>query len=151
MDPFTISTGVLACISISLQALVGLKQLKANVDGGSIGSALIDVLASDISGLRQVLQFMEEAYQDIEDDWALTETGHAAIHWRDLRQCLNDQHWVLSDFVEMLFDLNKKVKIHAPSRMKSRLQSAAVRFVLVRQQVQAYMDAFQVSLEVLIL
>jgi hypothetical protein len=151
MDPFTIPTGVLACISICLQVLVGLKQLKANVDGGSIGSASIDVLASDISALRQVLQSMEEAYQDVEDGWAGRETAHTAPHWRDLRQCLNDVHRVLSDFVVMLFDLNKKVKTLAPSRMESRLQSAAVRFVLVGQQVQAYRDAFQVSLEVLIL
>jgi hypothetical protein len=151
MDPFTISTGVLACISISIKLLVGLKQLKANVGGGSIGSASIDVLADDISGLRQVLQSMENAFQDVEDERALGEKGHLGTHWRDLRRCLNDEHGILSDFDEMLFDLNKKVKVLAPSRMKSRLQSAAARFVLVGQQVQAYKGAFRVSLDVLLL
>jgi len=151
MDPFTISTGVLACISISLKVLVGLKQLKANVGGESIGSASIDVLSADISGLRKVLQSMEDAFQDTNDEQAVRETGHRGAHWRSLRRCLNDGHWVLSDFDEMLFDLSKKVKVLDPSRMKSRLQSAAARFVLLGQQLQAYKDAFRVSLEVIAL
>ena len=152
MDPLTISTGVLACISISLKVLVGLKQLKANVGvgGGTIGGASIEVLAGDISGLRMVLQRMEEAFQDadeVDEADAPRETGERGAHRRDLRRCLSDGYRVLSDFDLMVLDLNKRVKVHALSRLQSRLASAAARFLLVGQQVRAWKTVFQISLE----
>lgn len=148
MEPFSISTGVLAFISVSVKILVGLKQFKANFKEASTS---INALISDISGLRRVLQAMEETFQGIDDEQAVRETGHIGTHWQNLQECLNDGHEALTDFDAMLLELNRSVKVLDETRRKLRIQSSATRIAMFRQQVRAYRDTLQMSLQAIIL
>ncbi|GAB1321001.1 aldehyde dehydrogenase 3, member A2 [Madurella fahalii] len=148
MDPFSISTGVLAFTSVSIKVLMGLKQFKDSVKEANTS---INALISDISGLRRVLHSMEETFQDIEDEQVLRQTGHIGTHWQNLHQCLNDGHNALSEFDTMLVELNKSVKVLDEARREIRIQSAATRIALFRQQVQAYKDTLQMCLQTIIL
>lgn len=148
MDPFSISTGVLAFTSVSIKVLMGLKQFR---DSAKEAHTSINALIGDISGLRRVLQSMEETFQDMEDEQVLQQTGNIGTHWQNLLQCLNDGHDALSEFDTMLVELNKSVKILDEARRKLRIQSAATRIALFRQQVQAYKDTLQMCLQTIIL
>ncbi|RYP90411.1 hypothetical protein DL770_003443 [Monosporascus sp. CRB-9-2] len=148
MDPLTISTAVLAFLSISIKVCVGLKQLKNEAKDAGI---TINALVTDIGGLRHVLQSMEKTFQDVDDDQVLKETGHIGSHWQNLNQCLNDGHAALTEFDEMLLELNKSVRVLDQARRQLRLQTAATRITQFRQQVQAYKDTLQLSLQTIIL
>ncbi|KAK4235593.1 hypothetical protein C8A03DRAFT_36541 [Achaetomium macrosporum] len=148
MDPLSISTAVLAFLSVSIKVCVGLKQLKNEAkDAGTT----IHALVTDIGGLRRVLQSMEDTFQDIDDDQVLRETGYIGSHWRNLNQCLNDGYMALTEFDEMLLELNKTVRVLDQARRQLRLQSAATRIAQFRQQIQAYKDTLQLSLQTIIL
>ncbi|KAK4455319.1 hypothetical protein QBC34DRAFT_66989 [Podospora aff. communis PSN243] len=148
MDPFSISTGVLAFTSVSIKVLMGLKQFRDSVKEASTS---INALISDISALRRVLLSMEETFQDTEDEQVLQQTGHIGTHWQNLHQCLSDGHDALSEFDAMLVDLNKSVRVLDETRRELRIQSAASRIALFRQQVQAYKDTLQMCLQAIIL
>jgi hypothetical protein len=148
MDPLSISTAVLAFLSVSIKVCVGLKQLKNEAkDAGTT----IHALVTDIGGLRRVLQSMEDTFQDIDDDQVLRETGYIGSHWQNLNHCLNDGYVTLTEFDEMLLELNKSVKVLDQARRQLRLQSAATRIAQFRQQIQAYKDTLQLSLQTIVL
>lgn len=148
MDPLTISTAVLAFLSAAIKVCVGLKQLK---DEAKDAGTVIHALVTDIGGLRRVLQSMEDTFQEIDDEQVLKETGHIGSHWQNLNQCLNDGYVTLTEFDEMLLELNKTVKVLDQARRQLRLQSAAARIAQFRQQIQAYKDTLQLSLQTIIL
>jgi hypothetical protein len=148
MDPFTISTGVLAFISVPVKVLVGLRQFKDSVKEAT---ASINALISDISALRHVLQSMEETFYSLDDEQALSETGLIGTHWQNLRQCLIDGHEALTEFDNTLLELNKSVKVLDETRRKLRVQSAVAQITMFRQQIQAYKDTLQASLQAVIL
>lgn len=148
MDPLSISTAVLAFLSVAIKVCIGLKQFK---DIAKEASTTINAIVSDIKGLRGVLQSMEDTFQDLDDAQVLKETGHIGTHWRNLHQCLNDGHLSLLDFDLLLLELNKSVTLLDQARRQVRIQSAAVKIAQFRQQIQAYKDTLQLSLQTTIL
>jgi len=148
MDPLTISTAVLAFLSVSIKVCVGLKQFK---DGAKEASTTINALISDITGLRRVLQSMEDTFQDLDDEQVLKETGHIGMHWRNLNQCLVDGYIALTDFDDLMQEVKKTVKVLDESRRHLRVQAAASKIAQFRQQIQAYKDTLQLSLQTIIL
>lgn len=148
MDPLSISTAVLAFLSVSIKVCVGLRQFRGAASDASI---TINALLGDLAGLRKVLESMEETFQEVDDAAVVNQTGHIGSHWRNLAEALNDGHVALTDFDELLQSLNKQVKILDESRRHIRVQSAATKIALFRQQIQAYKDTLQLSLQTIIL
>lgn len=62
MELFGIATDVLAFLSISVKVLVGLRQFKDTTKDATTSK---NALIIDISGLRRVLQSMEETFQEL--------------------------------------------------------------------------------------
>ncbi len=150
MDPLTVSTAVLAFLSVSIKVCVGLRQFR----GGAVeADTTINALMGDLGALRRVLESMETTFAEagVDDDAVVRQTGHIGSHWRSLADALNDGHAALADFDELLQALNKQVRVLDEPRRKLRVQSAATKIALFRQQIQAYKDTLQLSLQTIIL
>ncbi|KAK3896726.1 hypothetical protein C8A05DRAFT_39724, partial [Staphylotrichum tortipilum] len=150
MDPLTISTAVLAFLSVSIKVCVGLRQFRG---GAAEADTTINALIGDLGALRRVLESMEASFAEagVDDEAVVRQTGHMGSHWRSLADALNDGHAALADFDELLQALNKQVRVLDEPRRRLRVQSAATKIALFRQQIQAYKDTLQLSLQTIIL
>ena len=103
----------------------------------------------DLSALRQVLQSMEETFDQLDfDDIA---NGQVESHRQNLLTSLRDGHIPLEQMEGLLQNCNKEVAILDRARRAIRMNQVTDSIAELRQQIQSYKDMLQLSLQTLIL
>jgi hypothetical protein len=105
-------------------------------------------MLNDMKGLRDVLQSMEDTFDELE---VQPSSGHIGIHWKNLLRSLQDGRSTLEQLEELLTTINKQVTFLDSARREVRVKSAVEQIANFRQQVQTYKDAMQLSLQTIIL
>jgi CHASE3 domain sensor protein len=145
MDPFSISLGVITLVTLASKAAIELKKLRQN----ATESTTITAMLADIKALRAVLQSIEEGFEELDGSAPLT--GHIGSHWSALRETLSDGCDSMNQLRELLVDVNKEVKYLDSIRRGRRMKEANDKITLYRQEIQAYKDTLQLSLQSVIL
>jgi hypothetical protein len=148
MDPTTISTAVLALLSASLKVCARPQGFRSGV--AEAGTS-VNALLSDLGGLRNALESMEVTSYEVDDTAVVKQGGQVGVFCRDLIAALDDGCVGLAEFDELLLRLNKEVRGLKEPQRHVRVQAAAAKMALFRQQIQAYTDTLQLSLQAIIL
>lgn len=142
MDPFSITVGVISLVAISSKVCVELKKLRA---GCNEASTNINAMLADLKALRTVLDSIEEGFEELDSRTPLT--GFIGTHWAALKTTLGDGCDSMDRLRVLLVHVNKDVKFLDSTRRVLRLKEANDQIAIYRQEVQAYKDALQLSLQ----
>jgi hypothetical protein len=147
-DPFSITAGAVALLQVCLKVSLELKRFR---NGASEAKTIATAMLTDVKGLRDVLQSMEDTFEDIQSQQGSQPTGHIGTHWKNLLRSLHDGCAALHELEELLGGINKDVPVLDASRRQIRLKTASEQITSFRQQVQTYRDGLQLSLQTIIL
>jgi len=145
-EPLSITTGVVTLLGVCLNVGVELKKFRNAA--GEVRTTVTAML-TDVKMLRSVLETMEDTFEEF--DTAPPLTGHIGTHWRNLNLSLGDASDSLTKLEKLLVDVNRDVKVLDAARKQIRLKAATEQIAIYRQQVQAYRDAMQFSLQTITL
>jgi hypothetical protein len=137
-----ITTGVFSLLGICYKTTIELKRLR---NGAIESRGVVTAMLGDILALRGVLQSMEESFDDLDSGPELT--GTLGNHWRDLGTSLQEGFERVAKLETLLVDVNKDVSILDGTRRHLRLKDATDQIVTYRQEIQAYKDMLQLSLQ----
>lgn len=146
MDPFSITVGVISLVAISSRVGVELKKLR---NGGNEATNNINAMLADLKALKVVLESIEEGFEELDSRTPLT--GFIGTHWTALRTTLDDGCDSMDRLRTLLVHVNKDVRFLDSTRRAIRLKEANDQIAVYRQEIQAYKDAFQLSLQAVIL
>jgi hypothetical protein len=142
IEPLSITTGVCTLIGVCLNVGIELKRFRN--EAGEVRTTITAMLA-DVKTLRSVLATMEETFEELDNEPPLT--GHIATHWGNLNMSLGDASVSLRKLEMLLVHVNRDVKFLDTSRKTIRMKAAAQQIANQRQEVQAYRDCLQLSLQ----
>ena len=145
MDPLSITTSVATLLGACLKVSVALRKFRAEA---TEARTTVTAMLADVRLLRRVLQSMEETFEDLDNE--RPHMGHIGAHWRDLSTSLADGGRCLGRLDALLAEVNKDVVILDSTRRQLRLNAASGSIAGYRQEVQAYKDALQLSLETIL-
>ncbi|ODA82647.1 hypothetical protein RJ55_01155 [Drechmeria coniospora] len=143
MDPFSITTGVVGLLTVCFKVGVELKKLRQGAK--EVGTTVTAMLA-DVNSLRVVLISIEESFEELDATGPPT-TGHIGLHLAHIRRSLSDGGNSLSKVERLLVEVNREVAVLDAARRHLRLKNASDQLMTYRQEVQAYKDALQLSLQ----
>lgn len=123
-------------------------ELKRFRQGAAEAHTTVTALLSDVKGLRDILQSMEDTFEEFVSQ---PSTGHIGTHWKNLSRTLQDGQITLEKFGDLLKEVNKDVAFLDSARRQLRVKGAAEQIANFRQQIQTYKDALQLSLQTIIL
>jgi hypothetical protein len=141
MEPFSISTGVISLLCAVLKVSVELKKLKS---GATDGKSTVTAMLSDAKALRTVLEAIETSFEELDSTPLLM--GNIATHLANLRVVLEDGSDRFTTVETLLIDIKKDVSLMDSTQRKLKLRTAEEQLVVLRQEIQAYKDALQLSL-----
>ncbi|ORY12913.1 hypothetical protein BCR34DRAFT_600219 [Clohesyomyces aquaticus] len=142
MDPFSITLGVVTLVTVASKVGIELKRLR---NGAHEASTSINAMLADLKALKIVLESIEEGFEDLDGRAPLT--GYIGAHWSALKTSLSDGCDSLDKLRAFLELTNKEVQLLDPIRRVIRLKEANEQIVTYRQEIQAYKDALQLSLQ----
>jgi predicted nucleic acid-binding Zn-ribbon protein len=145
VEPLTIVASATSLLGICSKVAVELKRFR---HGAAEARTYVTAMLNDMKGLRDVLQSMEDTFDELE---VQPPSGHIGIHWKNLLRSLQDGRSTLEQLEELLTTINKQVTFLDSARREVRVKSAVEQIVNFRQQVQTYKDAMQLSLQTIIL
>ncbi|KAK5991223.1 GTP-binding protein rhoA [Cladobotryum mycophilum] len=143
MDPLSITTGVVTLLGVCLKVGVELKRLRM---GAKEVNTTVTAMLTDVNSLRTVLIAIEESFEELDTAGPPT-TGHIGVHLVHIRRSLTDGGKSLGKVEKLLTEVNREVGFLDSTRRHLRLKDAADMLATYRQEVQAYKDALQLSLE----
>jgi hypothetical protein len=141
-EPLSITAGVVSLLSVCLKVSVELKKLR---NGAAEAKTNVTAMLADLKALRSVLESIEESFEEFDSGPALT--GHIGTHWTNLQVLLRDGCDSITKLEGLLVGVNREVSFLDSTRREMRLKSAGEQIVLYRQEIQAYKDALQLSLQ----
>lgn len=141
-DPLSITTGVVALMTLCIKVSVELKKLRL---GAKDANSTITAMLADVKSLRTVLVSIEESFEEIDSGPPMT--GHIGTHLSHIRRALNDGKGSLMNVERLLVEVNKEAKFLDGTRRHLRLKVAMDELANYRSEVQAYKDALQLSLQ----
>ncbi|GFF31113.1 GTP-binding protein rhoA [Aspergillus lentulus] len=144
VEPLTIIASAASLLGICSKVAVELKKFR---HGAAEARTYVTAMLNDMKGLRDVLQSMEDTFDELE---VQPPSGHIGIHWKNLLRSLQDGRSTLEQLEELLTTINKQVTFLDSARREVRVKSAVEQIVNFRQQVQTYKDAMQLSLQTII-
>ncbi|KAF4214229.1 hypothetical protein CNMCM8980_006914 [Aspergillus fumigatiaffinis] len=145
VEPLTIVASAASLLGICSKVAVELKRFR---HGAAEARTYVTAMLNDMKGLRDVLQSMEDTFDEFE---VQPSSGHIGIHWKNLLRSLQDGRSTLEQLEELLTTINKQVTFLDSARREVRVKSAVEQIANFRQQVQTYKDAMQLSLQTIIL
>ena len=146
MDPLTATASVISVLGVCLKVSVELKKFRNAVNEGR---ATVTAMLADVTSLRQVLQTMEDTFDEL--DPRSMSTGSIGMHWRSLLISLQDGHTAIKRLEHVVQSCNTDVAFMNATRRHIRLKMAAEEIAEFRQQIQSYKDTLQLSLQTIIL
>jgi len=144
MDPFSVTTGVVALLGACVK--VGAELKKFHDDVGSVNDTLSGML-EDVNALIRVLNAMRATF----DGMPKPITGHIGTHWENITCSLKDGKDALTGLQEVVNSVNKDVSILSGPRKQVRLKSAEAKVSQFRHHLQSFRDTLQLSMQALIL
>ena len=148
MDPFSITTGVIALLTTCIQVGGAIKDFH---DGAATADVKVKGLLSDVESFSQVLRMMKETLEDEKVQSSLQLTGHMGNHWSDLSMSIKDGQNTLVQLQSTLDRVNKSVSVLDGARKHIRLKGALEEIGMFQQQIRSYSEVVQLSLQTSIL
>jgi hypothetical protein len=145
MDPLSITASAVSLLGACLKVSVELKRFR---HGAAEAKTIVTAMLSDVKALRDVLQSMEDTFETLDSQPA---TGHVGTHWSNLSRSLQEGSGTLEELDKLLKSVNKDVSFFDAARRHIRVKGVTEQLANFRQQVQAYKDAMQLSLQTIIL
>jgi len=146
MDPFSVTLGVVTLVGVCSKVGIELKKLR---HGAGKASTNINAMLADLKALKAVLDSIEDGFEEL--DSCAPMTGFIGAHWSALKSTLSDGCDSMEKLEALLVLVNKDVKVLDTTRRGLRLKEANDQIVMYRQEIQAYKDALQLSLQSVIL
>ena len=144
-DPFSITTGVLTLLQVTVTVVNELKKLR---DGASVVNQTISDLANHVDSLKIVLESMRDTFESLT---ALHGSGHIATLWDNVARSIEDGKRVLGQLESVIQEINIETSLLDEYRKQLRLDRAAERIAGFRMHVQSYRDGLHLSLQAIIL
>lgn len=141
-DPLSITTGVVTLLGACLKVSIELKKLR---NGAAESKPMVAAMLNDVYSLRDVLQVIETSFDELDSGPELV--GDIGNHWWNLRISLQDGFDGLTRFEALLLKVNKEVGTLDSVRRYARIQAASSEIAAHRQEIQAYRDTLQLSLQ----
>lgn len=145
VEPLSITATAVSLLGVCLKVSVELKRFR---QGCKEARTTVTAMLSDVKGLRDVLQSMEDTFEELDSQ---PSTGHIGAHWINLSRSLQDGQGTLEQLEVLLKETNKGVSFLDSARRNLRVNAVAEQIARFRQQVQTYKDAMQLSLQTIIL
>jgi uncharacterized phage infection (PIP) family protein YhgE len=146
MDPFSITLGVVTLTTVASKIGLELKKLR---NGAQQASTNINAMLADLKALKAVLELIEDGFEELDGSAPLT--GHIGAHWLALKTTLNEGCNSMNSLQRLLVHVNTDVRYLGSIRRVARLKEANDQIVMYRQEIQAYKDALQLSLQSVVL
>lgn len=143
MDPFCITTDAVSLLTVCFKVGVELKKLR---QGAKEVDTHVTAMLVDVNSLRTVLISIEESFEELDASGPPT-TGHIGVHLAHIRRSLTDGCESLEKVERLLIKVNREVRYLDSMRRHVRLKEASELLSSYRQEVQAYKDALQLSLQ----
>jgi uncharacterized protein YoxC len=142
MDPFSITIGAVSLFAMCAKVGIELKKFRNNAGHADTN---INAMLPDLKALKTVLGAIEDGFEGLDARTPLT--GTIDTHWVALKDTLKDGRESLDRLRSFLKHVNKDVKFLDFTRRAIRFKEANDQIALQRQEVQAYRDALQLSLQ----
>ncbi|RFU27249.1 hypothetical protein B7463_g9089, partial [Scytalidium lignicola] len=147
-DPLSITTGVVGLLATCVQVGAAIKDFH---DGAALADVKVKGLLSDVENFSQVLSIMKATLEEDQVYASLQATGHIGNHWGNLSRSIKDGQNTLDKLQSTLEKVNKGVNVLNGARKPLRFKWASEEIEIFQQQVRAYRDTIQLSLQTVIL
>nr|POE87478.1 hypothetical protein CFP56_30067 [Quercus suber] len=144
-DPLSIIAGVVGLLGTAYQVGAELKKFH---DGVVIIESTIEGLLQDVAGLTNVLESMQETFENITAEFGTT--GNVASHLRNVARSLADGKEILGQLEALLRGVNKPKRFLDGPRKRLRLNSATDQMASYRQHINSYSQALQLSMQIML-
>ncbi|KAF2819828.1 hypothetical protein CC86DRAFT_387871 [Ophiobolus disseminans] len=140
--PSLLRLGVFSLVTVASKVSIELRKL-----GNGFGDAgtNINAMLADLKSLQSIFRTIEDSFEDLGARAPLT--GYIGTHWAELKVILGDGCDSLEKLRTLLILANKDVRVLDDTRRALRLKDANDQIAIHRQEVQAYKDALQLSLQ----
>lgn len=147
-DPLSITASVLTIIKVTGEVTFILKQF---CDDASLVESTLSGLLNDVTGFQQVLKSMHETFIRDDISSSFEATGHIGNHWKNLARALKSGTETLERLSILLDSINTTKSFLDGPRKQLRLKTAIDQISTLRDQIQSYHGALQLSLSSIIL
>jgi hypothetical protein len=148
VDPISVTAGMFTILKATGEVAFILKQFR---DDASVVHATLSGLLHDVTGFQQILETMHKTFSRDDISSTFGATGHIGNHWANFSRALESGSEMIKRLHVLLDSINTDKSFLDGPRKQLRLNIAIDQIAVLRDQIQSFHGALQLSLSSIIL